>query len=107
MLCLRMKRTKFGAAVLVGLISGILPSLNGFAGSHVEQIYVKQEVPSEEKLVYITGSRIPQRVKVKHIGTDTPWNVKVIGQHEIDLSGRRTVADIFVTEPSIQIQRGR
>ena len=104
---LRMQRTKFWTAVLVGIITGMLPGFRSFAGSHAEQIYVKQEVPSEEKLVYITGSRLPQRVKVKHIGTDTPCNVKVIGQHEIDLSGRRTVADIFVTEPSVQSSRGR
>ena len=65
-----MRRTKFGAAVIVGIVIGMLPAFRSFAGSHAEQIYVKQEVPSEEKLVYVTGSHIPQRVKVKYIGTD-------------------------------------
>lgn len=101
-----MQRTKFWVALLVGIITGMLPAFRSFAGSRAEQIYVKQEIPNQEKLVYVTGSRIPQRVKVKHIGTETPWNVKVIGQHEIDLSGRQTVRDVFVTEPSVRIIGG-
>ena len=76
----------------------MLPGFKSFAGSRVEQIYVRQDVSSDEKLVYITGSRIPQRVKVKYIGTEVPWNIKVIGQHEIDISGRRSVADLLRSE---------
>jgi outer membrane cobalamin receptor len=102
-----MKRTKFWAAVLVGIITGMLPGFRSFAGSHAEQIYVRQEVPNQEKLVYVTGSRLPQRVKVKYIGTDTPWNVTVIGQHEIEISGRQTVAGVLAREPSVRISRGR
>jgi len=84
----------------------MLPGFRTFAGSRAEQIYVKQQVPSEEKLVYITGSRIPQRVKVKYIGTEVPWNIKVIGQHEIDISGRQSVADVLRSE-NIGVSRGR
>ena len=101
-----MQRTKFWGAVLVGIVVGMLPGFKTFAGSRAEQIYVKQQVPSEEKLVYITGSRIPQRVKVKYIGTDVPWNIKVIGQHEIDISGRRSVEDVLRSE-NIGVSRGR
>lgn len=86
------------AVALVAIVAGMWPAFRSLAGSRAEQIYVKQEVPGEEKLVYITGSRIPQRIKVKHIGTDTPWNVRVIGQHEIDISGRRSVADVLRSE---------
>ena len=101
-----MQRTKVWAAVLVGVVTGVLPGVRSFAGPRTEQIYVKQEVPSGEKLVFITGSNIPQRIKVKYIGTDTPWNIKVIGQHEIDISGRQTVADVLAHE-NVQISRGR
>jgi hypothetical protein len=93
-----MQSTKVWAAVLVGIVVGMLPGFRTFAGSHAEQIYVKQEAPTDEKLVYVTGSRIPQRVKVKYIGTEVPWNIKVIGQHEMDISGRRSVADILRSE---------
>jgi hypothetical protein len=101
-----MQRTKLWIAVIVGVVTGMLPAFRSFAGSRTEQIYVKQEVPSQEKLVYITGSQIPQRIKVKYIGTDAPWNIKVIGQHEIDISGRQTMADVLAHE-NVQISRGR
>jgi hypothetical protein len=101
-----MHRTKVWAAVLVGVVVGMLPGFRTFAGSRAEQIYVKQEASSGEKLVYITGSNIPQRIKVKYIGTDAPWNIKVIGQHEIDISGRQTMADVLAHE-NIQVSRGR
>jgi hypothetical protein len=84
----------------------MLPAFRSFAGSHAEQIYVKQEVPRDEKLVFVIGSQIPQRVKVKYIGTDVPWNIKVIGQHEIDISGRQTMADVLAHE-NVQISGGR
>lgn len=93
------------AAVTIGIVAGMLPGFRSFAGSRAEQIYVKQQ-PSEEKLVYITGSQIPQRIKVKYIGTDVPWNVKVIGQHEIDISGRRSVEDVLRSE-NIGVSHGR
>jgi hypothetical protein len=75
-----MQRTNVWAAVLVGVIVGIIPSLSTFAGSRAERINVEQQAP-QEKLVYITGSQIPQRIKVKYIGTEVAWNIKVIGQH--------------------------
>jgi hypothetical protein len=99
-----MQRTNVWAAVLVGVIVGLIPSLSTFAGSRAEQINVEQQ--PQEKLVFITGSQIPQRIKVKYIGTEVAWNVKVIGQHEIDISGRRSVADVLRSE-GIGVSHGR
>ena len=103
MLRFSMKMSKLGTAIAV--MAWVLPDLTGFAGSRVEQIYVKQNVPSDEALIYVTGSRIPQRVKVWETGAATAWPVRIIGQHEIELNhtGQRGTADIFATEPSARI----
>lgn len=56
------------------------------------------------KFVQVTGSLIPQRVKVKSIGTATQSNVRVIDRKEIDATGRYTARDILArTDPSVQI----
>jgi hypothetical protein len=99
-----MKRSKFGSAAALGIVGGLLFSSNVFAGSPVEEIYVKQELPSEETLVYVTGSRIPQRVRVWETGAATAWPVRIIRAHEISVNNTgRGTADIFVTEPSVRI----
>lgn len=92
-------------AVLSGLMAGVLPSLTVFAGTPVEQIYVKQDERSSEKLVYLTGSNIPQHVRVWQTGADTAWPLRIIGPHEIriNMTGQRGTADIFATEPSVRI----
>ncbi len=53
------------------------------------------------KLVFVTGSRIPQRVKVKAIGTATTSPVRVITREEIDRTGKFTTRGILTQDPSI------
>ena len=61
-----------------------------------------------EKYVIVTGSNLPQRVKVKSIGTDTPYNVRVITKSELMTTGRSTVAEgLSALDPSIRISGGR
>jgi hypothetical protein len=57
----------------------------------------------EEQAVFITGSLIPQRVKVRPIGTLTVSPVRVIDRHQIDWAGRPTTAGAFVIDPSVRI----
>lgn len=100
-----MKMSKLGTAVAIAVVAWVLPGLTGFAGSGVEQIYVKQDVQSDEALVYVTGSRLPQRVRVWETGAATAWPVRIIRQHEIEINhtGQRGTGDIFATEPSARI----
>lgn len=100
-----MKMSKFGTAVAIAVMVWGLPSLTGLAGSRMEQIYVKQDVPSDEALVYVTGSRLPQQVRVWETGAATAWPVRIIRQHEIGINhtGQRSTGDIFATEPSVRI----
>lgn len=62
---------------------------------------------SESKYVFVTGSMIPQKVKVRSIGTATFSPVRVIKRHEIYQSGRYTTEDVLAQEPSLQVISGR
>jgi uncharacterized membrane protein len=58
---------------------------------------------TEEVLVFVTGSLIPQRVRVSAIGTPTTSPLRVIDRREIDQTGRFTTPDAFVNDPSVRI----
>ncbi|MEO8438766.1 MAG: hypothetical protein ABI540_00960 [Spartobacteria bacterium] len=55
------------------------------------------------KLVFVTGSRIPKKVKVKAIGTNTTSPVRVYTRAEIDRMGRFTTEGILAQDPSVTI----
>ena len=61
----------------------------------------KQNV--EEQTVFVTGSLIPQRVKLQPIGTKTVSPVRIIDRHEIDWTARPTTPGAFINEPSVRI----
>jgi hypothetical protein len=61
----------------------------------------KQEV--QERTVFVTGSLIPQRVKLRPIGTTTVSPIRIIDRHEIDWTGRHTTPGAFINEPSVRI----
>ena len=61
----------------------------------------KQKV--EEQTVFVTGSLIPQRVKLQPIGTKTVSPIRIIDRHEIDGTGRQTTPGAFVVDPSVRI----
>ena len=56
-----------------------------------------------EKTVFITGSLIPQRIKVRRVGTTTVSPVRVIDRQEIDQTGRLTTPGAFVNDPSVRV----
>jgi len=55
------------------------------------------------KAVFVTGSRIPQRVAVKAIGTNTTSPMRVYTREEIERTGRFTTEGILAQDPSITI----
>jgi hypothetical protein len=61
----------------------------------------KQEV--QERTVFVTGSLIPQRIKLQPIGTSTVSPLRIIDRHEINWTGRQTTAGAFVVDPSVRI----
>ena len=56
-----------------------------------------------EQTVFVTGSLIPQRIKVRRVGTATVSPVRVIDRREIDATGRQTTPGFFVNDPSVRI----
>jgi hypothetical protein len=61
----------------------------------------KQKV--EERAIFITGSLIPQRVKLHPIGTTTVSPIRFIDRREIDKTGRRTTPGVLINEPSLRV----
>ena len=68
----------------------------------VKQTSARQE-QFEERTVFVTGSLIPQRVKVRRIGTTTVSPVRIIDREEIDSTGRRTTPGILIADPVLRI----
>jgi hypothetical protein len=56
-----------------------------------------------EKLIFVTGSLIPQRVKIKPIGTATTSPMRTYDRNEIDSLGRFTTRDILATDPALRV----
>jgi outer membrane cobalamin receptor len=61
---------------------------------------------TEEKLVFVTGSRIPKRLRVKAIGTETTSPVRVYTRAEIDRTGQFTTQGILAQDPSLRVING-
>jgi|SRR6266404_6990113 len=58
--------------------------------------------------VFVTGSRIPQRVKIRTIGTNTASPVSVYKRREIDQTGRFTTEGALeALDPSVHVISGR
>ena len=78
-----------------------------FAGTVLADPKVKQtskhKQKVEERTVFVTGSLIPQRVKLLPIGTTTVSPIRIIDRHEIDWTGRQTTPGAFVNDPSVRI----
>jgi hypothetical protein len=68
---------------------------------------VKGDLQRKEKVseqtVFVTGSLIPQRIKVRRVGMTTVSPVRVIDRREIDSTGRQTTAGFLVNDPSVRI----
>ena len=56
-----------------------------------------------EQTVFVTGSLIPQRIKVRRVRTKTVSPLRMIDRAEIDATGRGTTAGAFVNDPSVRI----
>jgi hypothetical protein len=78
-----------------------------FAGTVLADPKVKQgskhNQKVEEQTVFITGSLIPQRLKLQPIGTLTVSPVRIIDRHEIDWIARPTTPGAFINEPSVRV----
>ena len=78
-----------------------------FAGTVFAEPRVKQaprrKQTVEERTVFVTGSLIPQRVKLQPIGTKTVSPIRIIDRHEIDWTGRQTTPGALINDPSLHV----
>jgi hypothetical protein len=59
-----------------------------------------------EKYVFVTGSNIPRKVKVRRWGTNTASPVAIYDQQDIRNSGRATTEGAISTlDPSVSVSR--
>ena len=63
----------------------------------------KRNQKAEERTIFVTGSLIPQRVKLQPIGTTTVSPIRIIDRHEIDWTGRQTTPGAFINDPSVRV----
>jgi hypothetical protein len=61
----------------------------------------KQKV--EEVTVFVTGSLIPQRVKLHRVGTKTVSPIRIIDRAEIDQTGRQTTPGVVIDDTSVRV----
>lgn len=59
----------------------------------------------EDRYVYvmITGSRLPEKVRIKSIGTPTTSPIRYYDRHEIDQTGRFTTEDVLRQDPTLKV----
>jgi hypothetical protein len=57
--------------------------------------------------VWVTGSRIPQRVKISPVGTLTFNALSVWDRRQINQTGRTTTEGVLVQDPSVHVIMGR
>jgi hypothetical protein len=93
---LTVKRLTIFTAIFLTLFSGI-----AFADRPASQDSLKAE--TKEELVFVTGSRIPRRIKVSCVGTVTYSPLRVMDREEIDRSGRLTTAGVLINEPFLRV----
>lgn len=83
------------------LTAASLLAASALAGPPVNQTSERKE-EIVERTLFVTGSLIPQRVKLRRIGTTTVSALRVIDRREIDWTGRRTTPGILIADPSVR-----
>jgi len=73
-----------------------------FADPPINRTEARDE-KAEEVTVFVTGSLIPQRVKVRRVGTATVSPVRIIDRREIDETGRHTTTGAVINDPSVRV----
>ncbi|MDQ6764988.1 MAG: hypothetical protein M3Z22_02655 [Verrucomicrobiota bacterium] len=98
-----MKISKFSlAAAAVCVTTMISPSLLASPESRLHSRKTLEQ-NGEERYQYVTGSNLPQKVKVKSIGTDSVHNVRIFTERELQSTGRQNVGEALTLDPSIQL----
>jgi hypothetical protein len=86
------------------LVSAMATSV--FAGPQNKQVQVTQNRGEHYAYVWVTGSRIPQKVKISPIGTLTESPLSEHDRRQVNWTRGGTVQEALSNEPSLNF-RGR
>jgi hypothetical protein len=87
---------------VTGLIATGLLAPAALAGKPIDQ-QANPTKQSGDRTVFVTGSAIPQRIKLKRIGTATVSPIRIIDRQEIDATGRQTTKGALIADPSVHV----
>ena len=57
--------------------------------------------------VMVTGSLIPQKIKIHSIGTKSAFPLRVYDRREIEQTGRVTTEGVLAEDPALTVIRGQ
>lgn len=86
---------------VTGLIAAGVLASTALAGKPNDQASEIKK-PESGEAVFVTGSLIPQRIKLKPVGTTTVSPVRIIDRREINATGRRTARGVLIADPSVR-----
>jgi len=89
-------------SVIVAGVTALIAASASLADTPVKGSQERKEKVTEQT-VFVTGSLIPQRIKVRRVGTKTVSPISVVDRAAIDATGRQTAAGFLVNEPSVRI----
>ena len=87
---------------VASLIAAGLLACTALAGKPADQA-AEHKKDDKGEAVFVTGSMIPQRIKLKRVGTTTVSPVRIIDRQEIDATGRRTTRGALINDPSVRV----
>jgi hypothetical protein len=97
-------KTSAAVKVMCLLLIGAFLATPVFGGQPKDKSSKNKDKP-QYAYVFVTGSNIPRKVKLKPVG-NTISDLSVYNRKEIDQSGRVTTAGVLAQDPSATV-RGR
>lgn len=95
---MKMSSVMKSAAVL------LLVATSAFAGPQSNQVQVTQNNGERYAYVWVTGSRIPQKVKISPMGTLTQSPLSEYDRRQINWTRGGTVQQALGNEPSVSFR---
>ena len=94
-------RTLLASSAASLIAAGMLASTA--VGDNPADKVSEQKEHANERAVFVTGSLIPQRIKLKRIGTTTVSPIRIIDRREVDQTGRQTTRGVLIADPSVRV----
>jgi len=98
-----MKISGMMKSTMAALLILSVVATSAFAGPQNNQVQVTQNRGERYAYVWVTGSRIPQKVKISPIGTPSFSALSEWDRRQINQTGRGTAADILRHDPSLRV----